>query len=130
MIDLKLNRRYFTGELKLEDAVQIKSKEEKCIEIGKRLREIRKDMKLTIVQLGELCHTSESRLSEIETGKRQLGEITAKRIAKALKVGPEWLLTGEERNKNYPVDDDMVERLKNYEEVRKEIRALMDKEED
>lgn len=38
----KVDRRYFTGELKLEDAVQIKSKEEKCIEIGKRLREIRK----------------------------------------------------------------------------------------
>lgn len=126
----KVDRRYFTGELKLEDAVQIKSKEEKCIEIGKRLREIRKDKKLTIVQLGELCHTSESRLSEIETGKRRLCEPTAKRIAKALKVGSEWLLTGEEKNKDYPVDDDMVEWLKNHEEVRKEIRALMDKEED
>ena len=126
----KVDRRYFTGEMKLEDAVQIKSKEEKRKEVGKRLREIRKDKKLTIVQLGELCHTSESRLSEIETGKSQLGEITAKRIAKALKVGSEWLLTGEERNKNYPVDDDMVEWLKNHEEARKGIRALMDKEED
>lgn len=85
---------------------------------------------MTIVQLGELCHTSESRLSEIETGKRRLCEPTAKRIAKALKVGSEWLLTGEEKNKDYPVDDDMVEWLKNHEEVRKEIRALMDKEED
>ena len=51
----KVDRRYFTGEMKLEDAVQIKSKEEKRKEVGKRLREIRKDKKLTIVQLGELC---------------------------------------------------------------------------
>ena len=34
------------------------------------------------------------------------------------------------RRRKYPVDDDMVEWLKNHEEVRKEIRALMDKEED
>ena len=52
----KVDRRYFTGEMKLEDAVQIKSKEEKSKEIGKRLRKIRKDKKLTIIQLCELCH--------------------------------------------------------------------------
>lgn len=45
----KVDIRYFTSEMKLEDAVQIKSKEEKCKEIGKRLREIRKGKKLTIV---------------------------------------------------------------------------------
>lgn len=56
----KVDRRYFTGELKLEDAAQIKSKEEKRKEVVKRLREIRKDKKLTIVQFGELCHASES----------------------------------------------------------------------
>lgn len=118
------------GEIKLEEAVLYKSPEEKHKEDGKRLRETRKEKKLTLVQLSELCQTSKSQLSALEAGKSQLGEITAKRIAKALKVGSEWLLTGEERNKDYPVDDDMVEWLKNHEEVRKKIRALMDKEED
>ena len=32
----KVDRRYFTGKMKLENAVQIKSKEELCKEIGKR----------------------------------------------------------------------------------------------
>lgn len=71
----KIDRRYFTGEMKLEEAVQFKSKEEKRKEVVKRPREIRKDKKLTIVQLGELCHASESQLSALETGKSQLGEI-------------------------------------------------------
>ena len=32
----KVDRRYFTGKMKLENAAQIKSKEELCKEIGKR----------------------------------------------------------------------------------------------
>lgn len=68
----KVDRRYFTGEMKLEDVVQIKSKEERCEETGKRLREIREDKKLPIVQLSELFHTSEFQLSALETVKSQL----------------------------------------------------------
>lgn len=46
---------YFTGEVKLEDAVQNKSPEEKNREDGKRLKETRKERKLTLVQLSGFC---------------------------------------------------------------------------
>ena len=40
-------------------------------------------------------------------------------------VGAEWLLTGEERNKNFPVDGEMVEWLKDHSEKRMVIKEWM-----
>lgn len=38
-----------------------------------------------------------------------------------LEVGDDWILTGNERNKYYPVNDEMIEFLKDHEDLRKEL---------
>ena len=40
-------------------------------------------------------------------------------------VGVEWLLHGEERNKDFPVDRKMVEWLKDHPEIREQIWKMM-----
>lgn len=62
---------------------------------GERIKDLRKSMGLTQPELAELAKIKQASLSELETGetKRPRGD-TLVRIAKALQVDPDWLITG------------------------------------
>lgn len=102
-----------------------KSKEEQQAEIGARMKERRLELGYIQKDIVELTGISKSNVSNIEKGTVSASVATFKEIAAALEVGVEWLMEGDERNKENPVDDDMVEWLKDHPEERKSIREKM-----
>ena len=69
-------------------------------EKGERLKNLLKDSGLTQVALAEMVDTSDKYISQVVTGRKQLGMKTAQKIAKVLNVKYEYLL-GEI---NFPTD--------------------------
>ena len=118
---------YFEGKVSIEE-LDIKDQEEEKKEIGKRLKQARKEKGMTLKELSLLASITDAQLSLTENGHYRLKENRAEDIAEALEVGVEWLLYGEERNKNFPADRKMMEWLKNHEEVREKIWEMMTKE--
>ena len=116
---------YFDGSVSIEE-LNIKDKEEEKKEIGKRLKQARKEKGMTLKELSLLASITDSQLSLTENGHYRLKENRAEDIAEALEVGVEWLLYGEERNKNFPADRKMMEWLKSHEEVREKIWEMME----
>lgn len=53
-------------------------------------------------------------------------ERTAAKLGKVLEVGVDWLLTGNEERKKYPVDGKMTEWLWQHPEVREELWKRME----
>ena len=117
----------FDGTVSIEE-LDIKDQEEEKKEIGKRLKQARKEKGMTLKELSLLASITDAQLSLTENGHYRLKENRAEDIAEALEVGVEWLLYGEERNKNFPADRKMMEWLKNHEEVREKIWEMMTKE--
>lgn len=63
--------------------------------IGQRIKQRRKELKLTQVQIKDLCGISNGNLSELENGNRlpSAGALIA--LSKVLNVSIDWILTGE-----------------------------------
>ena len=116
---------YFEGKVSIEE-LDIKDKEEEKKEIGKRLKQARKEKGMTLKELSLLASITDAQLSLTENGHYRLKENRAEDIAEALEVGVEWLLYGEERNKNFPADRKMMEWLKDHPDVREEIWKMME----
>ncbi len=68
-------------------------------EKGKRLEKLLEESGLTQVALAEMADTSDKYISQVVTGRKQLGMKTARKIAKVLNVRYEYLL-GEDNAKN------------------------------
>ena len=77
-----------------------------------RLKEIRQEREMTLVKLAQLSGITEGQLSCIENKGFRLTERRAKIIGRVLEVGDDWILTGNDRTKYYPVNDEMIEFLK------------------
>ena len=120
-----VNPAYFTGEIDIDEAVSVVSPEEKKKQVGKRLKKMRIEKGLTLKELSALVGLSYSQLCLIENGEYMLNEKRAVILGEALEVGVEWLLHGEERNKDFPVDRKMVEWLKDHPEIREQIWKMM-----
>ena len=121
-----VNPAFFTGEMDIDEAVKVVSLEEEMKQVGKRLKQARLEKGLTLKELSDLVGLSDSQLCLIENGTNKLAEKRAANIGEALEVGVEWLLYGEERNKNFPADRKMMEWLKSHEEVREQIWKMME----
>lgn len=65
------------------------------IEMGKRLREIRKMRKLTQEEAAEKCDITCSYYGNIERGNKKMSIETLGNISKGLGVSTDWLLFGE-----------------------------------
>lgn len=66
------------------------------LELGKQLRKIRKDKKLSAAELSQISGVARSLISQLESGKRQSTSIdTVYRLAKALNVSVASLLIEE-----------------------------------
>ena len=116
---------YFDGTVSIEE-LDIKDQEEEKKEIGKRLKQARKEKGMTLKQLSVLASITDAQLSLTENGHYRLKENRAEDIAEALEVGVEWLLYGEERNKHFPADRKMMEWLKDHPEIREQIWKMME----
>lgn len=99
-------------------------------EIAERINEIRIERGFIQKDLVELTGISKSNISNILKGRYPLTANSAKAISKALNVGEEWLLTGNERNKHSPLNDEMIEYLMNHEELRIQILSIMNHQAD
>lgn len=76
--------------------------------IGQRLRQIRKDLALSLSDLSERSQVSVGTLSQLERGMGRPSLRTIERISQALGVPPFWLL--EMPGKESPTDDSVVVR--------------------
>ena len=65
------------------------------IDMGRRIRTLRKKRKLTQEKLAEMADLSKQTISRAEKGQRELGAHNVGRVAKALEVSADYLLTGE-----------------------------------
>lgn len=63
--------------------------------IGCRIKERRKELKLTQVQIKEICGISNGNLSDFENGNKTPSANALIALSKALHVSIDWILTGE-----------------------------------
>lgn len=63
--------------------------------IGDRIKERRKELKLTQVQIKELCGISNGNLSDFENGNKIPSANSLIALSKVLNVSIDWILTGE-----------------------------------
>ena len=98
---------------------------------GERLKQLRSELGLSQAAFSNMIGISRAHLASIETGRNRLMPATAKQIeSRCEHGGAEWLLTGNERNRHYPVGDEMIEWLKEHQGVRKDIWIKMRKDGD
>lgn len=75
---------------------------------GERVKEIRKDLRLTLEQFGERLGVTKVAISNIEKGNRNLTEQMAKSICREFNVNEAWLRTGEGEMFQEVLPDDEV----------------------
>lgn len=93
---------------------------------GDRVRILRTEQSMSQRDFSDLVGTSYGNLGAIETGRNKLTVQMAKKIEERFEHGgAEWLLTGNERNRHYPLGDEMIEWLKNHQEERERIWKMM-----
>ena len=63
-------------------------------DIGKRIFDRRKQLNITQEQLSELCDTTPQAISNYERGERELKASTIVKMATALSISIDYLLTG------------------------------------
>lgn len=111
-----VEKEYFKGTMTLEDAVNYTGYNHQRIE---RIREAMNEKGImTNKDLSKRSGVSTTRLSDIMTEKNMLTEDKARKIANALEVGVDWILYGEERKKEFPVNREMIYWLWSHPEER------------
>lgn len=66
--------------------------------IGHRIKERRKELKLTQVQIKELCGISNGNLSDFENGNKTPSANALIALSNALRVSTDWILTGKDHS--------------------------------
>ena len=83
---------------------------------------------MTAKEFCPLIDISHTHLFMLESGNTQMTETRANEIAEKLHVGVDWLLYGDERAKDWPLDTEMVKWLKEHPEKRMIIEQWMEEE--
>ncbi len=73
----------------------------------------------TAYSFAKLCGIGLPTYEAIENGTKEASIKQIRRIAEATGVGEKWLLTGDEKAKDYPVNDDLIAFLDAHPEIRK-----------
>ena len=87
----------------------------------KMLRKVRKSKGMTMKELGKRVGVSESAISQYETGKRETSFKTLLKICDALKCSVDYLLRGDEAEKNLTLNDE-----DGLDELDKQLISLLD----
>lgn len=77
------------------------------LEIGQRIRKIRLERDMTQAQFSESVYITSNFLSEIENGKKGLSCETLYNICEAQNLSSDYLLFGETKDENSPVESIM-----------------------
>ena len=120
---LHVDPSYFTGEMPVEQAVQ--KVEVDTAGAGQRLKTARVEKSLSMWELSRRAGISQPQISLLESGKYQVKRKAAEKLAAALEVGVDWLLTGDESKKRFPADKAMVDWLWQHPEIREELWERM-----
>ena len=115
---------YFTGELRVEHSVQ--KVDVDTAGAAQRLTSARLEKGLSMWELSRKAGISQPQISMLESGKYQLKRKAGAKLAEALDVGVDWLLTGDEGKKQYPADRKLIDWLWEHPEVREELWKRMD----
>lgn len=110
---------FFSNEESLKTAVSRDEFDD--IDVGRRLKKEREKNNYTQAYLADISGTSQALVSLVEKNKKVLTSKQAEKLASALGVGTEYLLTGNLKKKDNPVNRDMIEWLWNHPEERKAI---------
>ncbi len=114
-------------------------KNNRLVELGKRIRTVRQSKKMSQDELAQFCgYNSRSSINKIEAGLNDIPQSKIKAIADALNVSPSWLM-GYEQEENTPqpkrkyvkipvlgrvvagVPSEAVENVLDYEEIPEEM---------
>lgn len=96
-----------------------------------RVRELRAGLRMSQVEFANYVGVSSGNIAAIETGRSRLTEQMAAKIEDRCEHGgAEWLLTGNTRNRDYPVSTEMIEWLKSNSIIRRDIWRMMQDEKD
>lgn len=93
---------------------------------GERLRQVLDESDLSQRQFCKAIGTSTSMIGPLFDGRKQITERFAAKVEK-LGYGRRWILYGDERSKNVPLSDEMVEFLQENEEARRVVKRMMEK---
>ena len=83
------------------------------VSIGKRIKERRKELRLTQTDIKRECGISSGALSEIENGNRTPSVITFHMLAQVLDCSMDWLTTGTSPNEKISTISSCEEKLLN-----------------
>lgn len=84
------------------------------IEMGKRIQEKRKSLRLSQEELAEMAEISKQTVSRAENAQRELGAQNVKRLAKALGTSTDYLLTGDRTDADLRILDDKLKDLTSH----------------
>ena len=82
-------------------------------EMGKRIQERRKALRLSQEELAERSEITKQTVSRAENGQRELGAGNVMKIAQALEVSTDYLLTGEYTSADVQILNQKVTNLTN-----------------
>ena len=114
-----VDKRYFdetNASISIEEAVEKMNPEEG---IAERLKVARDAKGWSQNELAKRADVNQATINRVEFGAK-LTEKQAVKLAETLEVGLEWLLKGDEKKKNYPVDQKMILWLWQHEDERHE----------
>lgn len=93
-----------------------------------RLIEIREEEGLSQLAFAKEIGIAQSGISYIESGQRKVSKNVAVRIENRFHIGKEYLLYGDERMKEYPLDDELLDNLRSQPELCRKLHEQMRKE--
>ena len=96
---------------------------EEVIEIGKRIRDIRTNKKMSQADLADKANISLSQVSDIETGKSSMRLTTFIGIVEALQVSADVLLRTDIPEVNNIYKSEFAELLEDVKEVKKSMHS-------
>ena len=76
-------------------------------------------------ELSRRSGISQPQISLLESGKYQLKRKAGEKLAEALDVGVDWLVSGDERKRRYPADKKLIDWLWEHPAVREELWKKM-----
>ena len=93
---------------------------------GDRIKQLRKGLGINQTKFCSATSISRRFISNLETNKAELTEQVAEKISSVYNVSEEFLLTGDETTKDYPVTDALLAFLRHSPSARKLISDMME----